>query len=185
MSEIIPAILPKNEEDLRKKISDLPPEINYFHLDILEQQDVWIDGIKQNFEVHLMVEKPEVIIKTWVERGAKRIIIHSLGGETAKSGAEIGLGVEVGIPLETIFPLIPKVNFVHLMSIDALGTQGDDFEPIIFDRIKKVKEKFPQMLISVDGGINTDNYQALEGVGADRLVVGSGFKNLWNSLTKK
>lgn len=183
MSEIIPAILASSTEDFRTKVSELPDEVEFAHIDVLEE-DIWAD-IDIDFEAHLMVREPEKIIGRWTERGAKRIIVHSLGGETAKFvGVEIGLGVEVSIPLEETFPLIPQVDFVHLMSIDALGTQGDNFEPIIFDRIKRVKEKFPQVVLSVDGGINTRNFQALKDAGVDRLVVGSGFKDLWKSLTK-
>ena len=184
MSKIIPAILAISVADLETKLAQLPKEIIYVHLDVLEN-DVWTP-INIDFEVHLMVREPEKIIDRWIERGAKRVIIHSLGGSTAKwAGIEIGLGVELSVSLESITPLVSQVDFIHLMSIDALGTQGDDFEPIIFDRIKVVREKFPNIKISVDGGISKENYQKLISVGADRLIVGSGFKDLWNSLTKK
>src|SRR3989344_67580 len=178
MPEVIPAILATSVSDLNLKLAQIPKEIKLAHIDVLEE-DIWTDAIDIDFEVHLMVREPEKIIDRWVKRGAKRIIVHSLSGETAKlAEIEIGLGVEINIPIEDIFLLIPEVNFVHLMAIDALGTQGDDFESIVFDRIKKVKEKFPQVLISVDGGINITNYQALQNSGVDRLIVGSGFQEL-------
>ena len=183
MNDIIPAILAQSVSNLKEKILELPNEVRCIHIDVLEE-DIWTD-ININFEAHLMVKEPGQIIKRWVDRGAKRIIVHSLGGWTAKfEGVEIGLGVELGIPLEEIFPLVPEVDFIHLMSIDALGTQGDNFEPVIFDRIKRVKEKFPQVAISVDGGINATNYQTLKDLGVERLIVGSGFKDLWKSLTR-
>lgn len=185
MSEIIPAILPKDAEDLAAKVAALPLEIPFIHLDVLEE-DIWTE-INKDFEAHLMVASPDKIVERWVKRGAKRIIIHKLEKEIGKfrGQVEIGLGVELDVPLEEVFSLIPKIDFIHLMSIDAIGTQGDDFEPRIFDRIKLVKEKFPQMAISIDGGINTNNYQALQDAGADRLIVGSGFEDLWKLLTKK
>jgi ribulose-phosphate 3-epimerase len=184
MSEIIPAILATDTPDLKSKLAEIPSDIKMVHVDVLEQ-DFWVD-IDIDFEAHLMVKEPDQIIGKWVERGAKRIIVHSLGGGTAKlGGVEIGLGVEIDIPLEEIFPVVPQVNFVHLMSIDALGTQGDNFEPRIFDRIKEVKEKFPQLPISVDGGIGLENFQKLIEVGVDRLIIGSHFKEVWNSQTKK
>ena len=184
MSEIIPAILATSLSDFTDRLSEIPDEVKLVHIDVLEE-DIWIDtGI--NFEAHLMVSRPRELMERWVKRGAKRIIVHELNGEVNKfrGGVEIGLGVELRIPLEEIFPLVPEIDFIHLMSIDALGTQGDNFEPVIFDRIKKVKEKFPQVAISVDGGINTTNYQALIDLGVERLIVGSGFKDLWKSLTR-
>lgn len=185
MSEIIPAILAKDTADLESKLSEMPNEMKWVHIDVLEK-DIWSGNIGRDFEAHLMVKNPERIIDRWIERGAKRIIVHSLGSSTSKwGGVEIGLGVELKVSIEEILSDVPKVDFVHLMSIDALGTQGDNFEPIIFGRIKKVKEKFPQVIVSVDGGISVTNYKQLIESGADRLIVGSHFKDLWNSLTKK
>lgn len=186
MSEIIPAILASSVSDLKSKLAELPSEIKFVHIDVLED-DLWTNT-DINFEVHLMVREPEKIIGRWIERGAKRVIIHSLGSEASKwrERAELGLGVEIRVSLEEIFPLVSQVDFIHLMSIDALGTQGDNFEPIIFDRIKELKTKFPSVPVSVDGGVSVENYKELLDAGADRLVVGSHFKDLWqNSLTKK
>ncbi len=182
MIEIIPAILATSVAGFRDKISKIPSEIKVIHIDVLEQ-DFWID-VDIDFEAHLMVKEPGKIASKWVERGAKRLILHTLGGSASKLGVEIGLGVELHVPLENIFPLIPRVDFIHLMSIAEIGAQGHPLDDKIFDRIKKVREKFPQIPISVDGGINTLNYQALKESGADRLIVGAGFEDLWKSLMK-
>lgn len=183
MIEVIPAILATNVGDLNSKLAKIPQEIKWVHIDVLEE-DIWTE-INKDFEVHLMVQEPEAILDRWVERGAKRLILHQLGSEASKlGGVEIGLAVELHIALEEVFPLIPGVDFVHLMSIAEIGAQGHPLDEQIFDRIKRVKEKFPQVLVSIDGGINTTNYQALENSGVERLVVGSGFQELWKSLTK-
>ena len=186
MSDIIPAILATTPTDLDSKLAQIPKEVKFAHIDVLEQ-DVWSDNVRIPFEAHLMVTLPEEIMERWVKRGAKRIIIHKLNEviKAYRGRVEIGLGVELHIPLEKIFPLITEVDFVHLMSIAEIGGQGRPMDVAIFDRIKLVKEKFPQTVISLDGGINTTNYRALVDAGVDRLAVGSGFKDLWNSLTKK
>jgi len=93
--------------------------------------------------------------------------------------------VELHVPLEEIFPLVPQINFLHLMSIAEIGAQGHSLDEKIFDRIKRVKEKFPELVISVDGGINATNYKTLADAGVERLIVGSGFQDLWKLLTKK
>jgi len=185
MKEIIPAILPETVTDLEKKISVLPEEVSFFHMDVLEK-DIWAD-IELDFEAHLMVLKPGEIARRWADRGAKRIIVHKLEAEikNLRGKVEIGLAVELQTPLEDVFPLVPEVDFIHLMSIGEIGAQGRPLDEQIFDRIKKVREYFPQITVSVDGGIKLANYHALENSGADRLIIGSGFKELWNSLTKK
>lgn len=183
MSEVIPAILPRSVSDLEEKLASLPEEISFLHLDVLEE-DIWTDKPIKSFEVHLMVEKPEEILERWAKRGAKRITYHSLGGFTAKwEGVEVGLAVELHVPLEQIFPIIPQFDFLNLMSIAQIGAQGHPFDERIFDRIREVREKFPELKISVDGGINVSNYKRLEEAGVDRLIVGSGFKELWKSMT--
>ena len=184
MSEIIPALLPQNSEELKKSLSELPPEARFVHLDVLET-DVWAP-IDREFEVHLMVREPEKIIDKWIERGAKRVIVHESSPEILKYRAKVEIGLEIEMQefLAKELEQVPSVDFIHIMSIDEIGKQGRPFDPRVFDRIRKVREKFPQVPISVDGGINTENYQKLQDAGADRLVVGSGFKELWKSLTR-
>ena len=185
MSEIIPAILPKGDEDLKEKISALPAEITFIHLDVLEE-DIWTNFDK-DFEAHLMVREPEKIIARWIERGAKRVIVHESSPEILeyRGKVEIGLEIEMQEFLLKEFEQVPSVNFIHIMSIDEIGEQGHPFDPKVFDRIKQVRERFPQIEISVDGGISSENCQKLIDAKVDRLIVGSHFKDLWNSLTKK
>lgn len=184
MIEIIPALLPKSVEELEAKLLELPDDVSFVHFDVLEE-DIWAP-LGRDFEAHLMVRDPGAIIPIWMERGAKRIIVHSLENLPEEvSSVELGLGVELHIPLEDIFPLLPQVEFLHLMSISEIGEQGHPFETKIFDRIKEVKSKFPDILVSVDGGVNISNWKELEAAGADRLTVGSAFKELWSSLKTK
>jgi len=172
-NEIIPAILPKNEDDLVEKVQILEGVAPLVHLDVLEK-DIW-EEINQDFEVHLMVESPEAIIGRWVDRGAKRVVVHELSEEVLMHQhlVEIGLGVLLDTPLEEVFQLVSTVDYLHLMSIAEIGEQGHPFEPIIFDRIKRIRQNFPEAVIAVDGGINLENANELFDAGADRLIIGS------------
>lgn len=181
MPEIIPAILAKSPAELKEKVREIPAEIALMELDILEE-DTWT-GIGRSFQAHLMVKEPEKIVPLWAERGARRITVHKLEG-IEKGGFELGLGVELHVPLEEIFPKIGQVDFVQLMSIRKIGAQGHPLEEEIFDRIRIVKDKFPSLPVAIDGGINESNWEKLVAAGADRLVVGSSFKSLWKSLTR-
>lgn len=183
MHEIIPAVLEKTEEALKEKIASLPPEITFFHMDVLEE-DVWSSEIARDFEVHLMVEHPEAILGKWVERGAKRISIHKISGSLAqyREQVEIGLAVELDKPLDEVIPFVDFVDFIHLMSIDEIGAQGHPLDERIFARIAEIQAKFPNVPIAVDGGVNKNNYQKLLELGADRLIVGAGFTELWQTL---
>jgi len=185
MNEIIPAILPKDADDLIAQTNALPLEIPFIHLDVLEE-DIWAP-INKDFEVHLMVNNPAAIADKWIERGAKRIIVHKVDDTltNCRGKAEVGLGVEIDRSLEEFAPFLEYVDFVHLMSIKEIGHQGHPFDARVFDRIREVKERFPQLPVGVDGGISLENYKQLQEAGADRLIVGSHFKEIWNSLTKE
>ena len=184
MIEVIPAILARNTSDLSSKLKEIPNEIKLVHIDVLEE-DIWTET-DLDFEVHLMVSHPEEIIETWVDRGAKRVIVHKLNEKinSFKNKTELGLAVELGLLLEEVFPLVSEVSFIHLMSIAKIGEQGHPFDERIFDRIREVREKFPTLIISVDGGVGVENFQKLKELGVNRFVVGSRFKELWKSLTK-
>lgn len=185
MHEIIPAILPHSVEELKKEVAALPGDITFIHFDVLEE-DVW-EPITQDFEVHLMVKNPDAIADKWIERGAKRLSMHSVGESLAKhrEGAEVGLAVVLQKPLEEVFPFLDFVDYVHLMSIAEIGAQGHALDERIFDRIREVRKNFPNLPISVDGGVNLMNYKKVLDAGANRLVVGSGFHDLWHSLQTK
>ncbi|MEK7176802.1 MAG: hypothetical protein AAB719_00680 [Patescibacteria group bacterium] len=184
MIEVIPAILAENESDLSLKLKEIPSEFKLVHIDVLKK-DIWTET-NLNFEAHLMVSHPEEIVETWIKRGATKIIVHELNDKinSFRGRVEIGLAVELHVPLEKVFPFVSKIDFLHLMSIATIGKQGNPLDERIFDRIKIVREKFPTLVISVDGGVNVTNFEKLKQVGVDRFVVGSGFKDLWKSLTK-
>ncbi len=186
MHEIIPAVLPHSVEELEKSLDELPGSITFFHMDVLEE-DIWTNKNFRNFEVHLMVENPDTIMQKWIERGAKRISLHKPSASLTnyRDRAEIGYAVEIDKPIEEFMPFFDFVDFIHLMSIDEIGKQGEPLDEKIFERIKILQEKFPDKPISVDGGITLDNYQKLLEMGADRLIIGSHFKEIWNSLTKE
>ena len=183
MHEIIPAVLAHSVEELEVQLKALPAEITFFHMDVLEE-DIWTDTNTRDFEVHLMVAEPELIMDRWVERGAKRISIHKPSGKLAdyRGRAEIGFAVELDKPLEEVIPFLDFVDFVHLMSIDEIGRQGESLDEKVFDRIKSLQGEHPNLPIAVDGGVTQNNYKKLLELGADRLVVGAHFKELWNSL---
>ncbi|MFH1473124.1 MAG: hypothetical protein ABIF06_01795 [bacterium] len=173
MIEIIPAILPRSSEDLESALDSLNDSTFYVHLDVLER-DVWSE-IDAEFEVHLMVDDPEVLMCRWVDRGAKRIIVHQLNEDilTHRGIVEIGLGVALDTPLSNLLDLVNHVDFLHLMSIAEMGEQGHAFDRRIFDRIKEVRRMFGDIVISIDGGITLEKADELIADGIDRLIIGS------------
>ena len=145
-----------------------------------------------SFEAHLMVNNPKEIIEDWILAGAERLVIHvesfesdselsrtldilknRFDKDTTYLGIEVGLAVNMNTSLEKVYPHVLEADFIHLMSIDEIGEQGEKFDKKIFERIKELKEKFPETIIAVDGGINLENAPELIEAGVNRLIIGS------------
>ena len=138
-----------------------------------------------DFEAHLMVRKPEDIIPDWISAGATRIIFQIEGVsdfegvfEAMPQGVDLGVSIALDTPDEKIEAIADKVSIIQCMgwNIQSLGLQGQPFNEKTIDRIKHLRHKYPDHVISIDGGVNLDNAQALVSAGANRLVVGSA---LW------
>src|SRR3989344_7946690 len=144
-----------------------------------------------DYEIDLMIAEPEKHIDEWLPLGASRLIFHIeaikdpalfLGNAIFQEGArdvggdkvvEVGLAINPDTPLETIEPHVGKVDFVQCMGIAKIGYQGEPFDERVFEHINKLRVKYPNLPISVDGGVNKDRAKLLKQAGATRLAVGS------------
>lgn len=137
-----------------------------------------------SYEADLMVKEPLSAAREWIALGAKRIVLH-IGSdpalpETASAlraegggGALIGLGVLATTPIEKIAPLVPLFDFVQCMGIARIGFQGEPFDERALAQVSLLRETWPQLIISVDGGVTEDTAERLVDAGARRLVIGS------------
>lgn len=139
-----------------------------------------------DFEFDLMIKNGHKQFDFFSRLGAKRIVFH-LEAEDEKEfkeflealdpyyreNIEIGLALNTTTPIEKIAPYINYVNFVQCMGIEHIGFQGEPFDIRVIDQIKLLKEKYPELTISVDGCVNEETAPLLVSAGADRLVVGS------------
>ena len=137
------------------------------------------------YETHLMVEEPREIGLRLAEAGVRRIIghveafadekeIHTALGAWRSAGAlEVGLAILLDTPLPVLEPMIPACNVVQVMSIATLGRQGAPFDTRVITRIEELHASYPELVISVDGGVSEKNIIELVRAGATRFGVGS------------
>lgn len=133
-----------------------------------------------DYEIDLMVSNPEAEARHWVAAGAGRIILHVESSDNLKPIIEelqgvvsIGLAVSPGTTLEKIYPHISEIDFVQFMGIKKIGFQGEMLEGSVLSAITKLRDSYPELIISVDGGVTLDNAYSLVKAGARRLVSGS------------
>ncbi|MEK7641378.1 MAG: hypothetical protein AAB365_00105 [Patescibacteria group bacterium] len=202
-TEIIPAILPMDFAEVEEKISLVKDFVKTVQIDVCDGQftpnPTWPyrkdddafgkilkeeEGLpgweKLNFEIDLMVNHPEQIVDEWVSAGANRIIIHieakgdlMAAVDNLSGRVEVALALGIETPISALEPFKEKIQSIQLMGIDHVGFQGQEFDAKVIDRIKEARAAYPELPISIDGGVSLDNAQQLYDAGATRLVVGS------------
>lgn len=132
-----------------------------------------------SFEAHLMVASPEKYLKHLVDAGCKRIIAHVESidprmfiADAKFESVEIGLAVDGSTELEQIEPYMDDLDFVLIMTIEA-GASGQSLLPETVEKVKTLRELYPDMPIEVDGGINDQTAKIVADAGATRVVITS------------
>ncbi len=157
---------------------------------MLKEQEGLPDWQNIDYEFDLMVNKPEDVVDDWVAVGAARIIIHAeakgdvvAAVKSLQGRAEVGLAFNIDTPVQIPEGIeADQVSFFQLMGIDRVGFQGQDFDAKVIEKIRSTKEKYPDIPISIDGGVSLETATKLLAAGADRLVVGSAIFNEENPI---
>lgn len=148
-----------------------------------------------NYEFDLMVADPVSLVDKVMELGGMRAVIHVGSApeeEILKAlralehyDMEAVLAIDNNRPLEQLFSLLEKDHQVHAvqcMGIAEPGFQKQEFDERVLERIKVIKEKYPKMIIAVDGAVSFETAGVLIKAGADRLVSGSTIFESGDSL---
>jgi ribulose-phosphate 3-epimerase len=142
------------------------------------------------FELHLMVQNAHKDFGTFLKLGPKAVLfqLEAEGDVTlfkeflegidpyVRDHVEIGLSINIDTPLEVVYPLVPLLSFIQVMGIAKIGYQGQGFDDRSLEKIKTLREKYPDLIIIVDGSVNLETAPRIIKAGATKLVVGSA---LW------
>ena len=192
--QLIPTINEKTFEEIEKKIKLVENLVDLIQLDIADGKftnyETWNnpeDLLKletfARFEIHLMVEHPELIVERWLKIPlVKRIIVHletidekafeEILKLTHQYQKELGLAIETKTPWEALEPYLNKINFVQILAVSA-GPAGQIFDFSNIEKIKNLKAKYPHLTIEVDGGVNNDTAPLIKAAGADIICSSS------------
>ena len=190
--QIIPAIIGKDFDEVKKKIKRIEGLVEWIQVDVMDgiftEALSWQcfdlpgrDNLK--VELHLMVKDPQINLDKWLEVGVDRILIHYESTDEKKleeildelndAEVEAGIALKLETPIDVIDTFIDKIDVVQLMSIATIGSYGQPFDERVYDKIRSLRAKYPGVTIEIDGGVSLDNAQKLIDAGADNLVVGS------------
>ena len=145
-----------------------------FWEDIDFEFDLMVADAVENFDIYTKLS-PKRIVFHIEAVGNLEEFKHFLEGIDVfiRDSIQIGLAINTTTPIEQIFPLVNDIDFVQCMGIEKIGFQGQDFDERVLSQIKALKEKFPDLIISVDGGVNFKTAPELIQAGVSRLIAGS------------
>lgn len=206
MATIIPSIIPESFEEIKEKISLVVGLVDIVQIDVMDgiytPKASWpyrnkdkdfesvvaeaegMPGWKDvDFEVDLLVSKPEEKIEDWVRAGASRIVIH-IESTTAEKVREIiddyrGAFVEVGLALkpgtsnDKLEEFAEEIDFVQFMGNNKIGFHGVELDEKVLDKVREFREVHPELPIACDIGVNAETAGKLALAGVTRLVSGN------------
>ncbi len=137
------------------------------------------------FHVHLMVDRPTMLIGEFVACGADMITVHE---ETGKSEAEAaiqailaagrsaGLALLLDTPVTASEPYLDRIDALLLLGT-VPGRKGQDLAPEACGRLASAAsllgERRGRVRLIADGGIRSHTVPLLRRAGADVIVPGS------------
>ena len=187
---IVPAILTDEAKTLEWMIRLSESFTDYVQVDIMDGKFVPSRSIAASdlgkiktslrMEAHLMVEDLEGCLKPFKEAGCERIIFHfeaaSNPSRTFKKIKELdletGLALNPDTPISKVEPFIEAIDFVLLMSVHP-GFYGAKFIPEVLNKARELRRLWPEVILSMDGGLKSDNILEVKEAGVDLACVGS------------
>ena len=139
---------------------------------------------KTVIDVHLMVRPVDRIVPDFARAGANIISFHPEASEHVdrtiglihEAGCKAGLVLNPATPLSCLDHVLHKLDLVLVMSVNP-GFGGQQFIPHALEKLrearKRIDESGREILLEVDGGVNTGNIAAIARAGADTFVAGS------------
>ena len=189
MIEIIPAILARDLAEFataKEKVDGLSDWIQIDFVDgefagnrTVTPEDLASEAFESDREAHLMVNDVPAWLERLKEKGYGRIYtpvettsdLAQTANRVRQMQAEFGLAIGLDVDIAEIITKLEHVDRALILGIQP-GYQGQEFHPEALQRIQAVREKFPELPIAADGGVNAETLPLLVAAGVTSVTVG-------------
>ncbi|MDE1966291.1 MAG: hypothetical protein KGI41_03575 [Patescibacteria group bacterium] len=195
MIRIVPTIVPDSLDDIAETERRYADFLTRLHVDAADGKFApnasWLPSPGERltgavaYEAHLMVADPRAVGLSFIAAGVTSLEAHAeafadeadgratLAAWRAAGAAEAGAALLFATPLEAAEPYLADVDYVRLMCIPRIGTQGIPFAEESIARVAEFHRRYPDTPIAVDGGVSEKNIEALARAGTTCFAVGS------------
>ena len=196
---LAPSILAGNHANLSNSLKVIEDaELDWVHLDIMDGHFVrnlsfgpqTVKALRQDsklfFDVHLMLDNPQLYIDTFLEAGADQITIHlepdypvadTLAYIKSK-GCKCGVVLKPDTAAEEAKEFLPTCEIVLLMTVEP-GFGGQNFRHDVLPKIEQFDTWREEMglnyRLEIDGGVDLETASLCTARGADTIVAGTAF----------
>jgi ribulose-phosphate 3-epimerase len=190
---ITPSILSANLAYLQEEIESIAPYADWLQVDVMDGHFVpnlsfgapVLRHVRSvlPIDVHLMVSNPAARVKEFLAVGAKNITFHAEAVKTTrerkaliraihKGKATAGIALNPNTPLSAVQDVLPDVDLLLIMSVQP-GFGGQKFISRVLKKVQQAHERFPMLMIQMDGGIDARTAKLCLKAGATNFVSGS------------
>lgn len=171
--------------------------VDYLHVDIMDSTFVpnltfgpdFVNSLRKTtnipFDIHLLMERPRVIIRSMNIKEGDIVTIHSECKENImenavfikQKGARFGLALNPDTSIEKVKKYLPYVDVVLLMLIIP-GFAGNQILHGIMEKVDYTKRflhkhGYHNIEIGVDGSVSCERAKYMKGLGASIFVGGT------------
>jgi len=131
-------------------------------------------------DIHLMVMRPEDKLAFFDIREGDIVSVHAEStchlhravARIKERGAKAFVALNPATPLTLLDEIAGEIDGVLIMTVDP-GFAGQKMIPSMLDKIRRLRERFTDMVIEVDGNVSYENARLMKNAGADIFVVGT------------
>jgi ribulose-phosphate 3-epimerase len=188
MAVICPTVTAFDPHEYRAQIERLVPFARRVHIDLMDGEfapskspalaEVWWPD-ELIADIHLMYQRPMEQLNTLIKLKPNLVVIHAeaeadfsdFAVKLHAAGIKVGLALLQDTSVEQAAAILPDFDHVLVFS-GNLGYHGGEADLRLLDKVRELRERYPQIEISWDGGISDHNAKQLVDAGVNVLNVG-------------